>query len=570
MHATTPFMTDTVSAEWNPGWQPTRKRLNIWRRLRVWHRRHITGPFDSSSILERVHEDAHWSGRYAFMIAMSAGIAILGLLLSSPAVIIGAMLVSPLMGPIVGLGLSLATIDWAEVRKSIVALAAGSALAVLLCTFLVLASPLKDMTPEILARTRPNLFDLLVAVFSGLAGGYATVRGRGEAIVGVAIATALMPPLAVVGYGIATGNVPVLSGAFALFLTNFLAISLAAGLVARFFGFGSALTPRQSKGQLAALLVLAVVLATPLFFSLRQIAWEALASRSMRTALNQEFGGSGRISSLDPNFSGSEVVVRATVLTDRYHDKAKVDLERRLGDTMKRRVRMELNQVLVNQSDAQTDLDRARTMEAHNRDDLVARADMAARLSLVSGVAVTDVLVDPIARVASVQSLPGQSLAQVMDSEERLAANSPGWTIKLLPPAGPFPPIDLSVAEFSTGKEEERTELADSDRSDVKAIVWALERLGTDSIRVTARQLSGEPRARAVERGTRVADALREKGLNVELSPPLPVDRQLERAKGTASMVAVQLEPLARSAQPEADGKENGSAAINQSRKQEV
>ena len=130
------------------------------------------------------------------MTMMSAGIAVLGLLLSSPAVVIGAMLISPLMNPILGLGFSLALFDFAELRRSLSALAIGATAALLFTAFIVLVSPLKAPTAEILARTRPNLFDLLVALFAALAGTFAIIRGRGETIVGVAIATALMPPLA--------------------------------------------------------------------------------------------------------------------------------------------------------------------------------------------------------------------------------------------------------------------------------------------------------------------------------------------------------------------------------------
>ena len=117
---------------------------------------------------------------------MSAGIAILGLLLSSPAVVIGAMLISPLMGPIVGLGFGLATFDGTRSGGQPLALSApGVVLALVFCSlFIALLSPLRLVTSEISSRTRPNLFDLLVALFSGLAGTYAVIRGRHGAIVG--------------------------------------------------------------------------------------------------------------------------------------------------------------------------------------------------------------------------------------------------------------------------------------------------------------------------------------------------------------------------------------------------
>jgi uncharacterized hydrophobic protein (TIGR00271 family) len=146
------------------------------------------------------------------MVMMSAGIAVLGLLLSSPAVVIGAMLISPLMSPILGLGFSLALFNFAEMRRSMIALAVGAAAAILFTALIVTISPLQAPTSEIIARTRPNLFDLPVALFASLAGSFAIIRGRGDTIVGVAIATALMPPLAVVGSGLATWNMAVLGG----------------------------------------------------------------------------------------------------------------------------------------------------------------------------------------------------------------------------------------------------------------------------------------------------------------------------------------------------------------------
>ena len=522
------------------------------RKLKAWHRRSIIGQVDHAAVLKRVRDEAGWSGRYIFMIAMSAGIAILGLLLSSPAVIIGAMLISPLMAPIIGLGFALATFDWPEVRRSLVALVMGTLLAVGFTALVVMASPLRDITPEILARTRPNLFDLLVAVFSALAGGYATIRGRGETIVGVAIATALMPPLAVVGFGLATWNTPILVGAFALFLTNFIAIALSAAMIARFFGFGSQLSPRQTWRQAAALLMVLAVLAVPLALSLRQIAWEAWATRTARSAVLQEFGPNSRIVSLDPDFAGEKTVVRATVLTDRVHGMAGPDLERRLTKSLRRPVQLQLSQVLVNQGDGRAELDRARTADAEARADQIARADMAARLSLVSGVPVEEVLVDSVARVATVQVRGQAGLVGLMQAEARLAADSPGWSISLLPPPGPLPALSLSDAEPTA-----------DDLLLLDATGWALKRRGTDRALLTARQISGEPAARARARAEAIAALLSERGITVEVAPPLSPDRILERESGLEAARAVAVAPLppAPPAAPVEDADTASSAA---------
>lgn len=171
-----------------------------------WWRSAIVSSVDHEGVVARIESESGWSGRYVFMTMMSAAIVVLGLLLSSPAVVIGAMLISPLMNPILGLGFSLALLDFSETRRSLTALAAGAIVAIAFTAIIVLVSPLKAPTAEIMARTRPNLFDLLVALFATLAGTFAIIRDRGETLVGVAIATALMPPLAVVGMGLQPGT----------------------------------------------------------------------------------------------------------------------------------------------------------------------------------------------------------------------------------------------------------------------------------------------------------------------------------------------------------------------------
>ena len=134
----------------------------LWRSVPRWWRSHVIRGIDHQAVLERVRADDGWSPSYAFMILMSAGIAVLGLLLSSPAVVIGAMLISPLMGPIIGLGFGMALVDGNEMRRTAMTLAGGVLLAVLFTALIVFFSPIKDITSEIAARTPPRLVGRLV------------------------------------------------------------------------------------------------------------------------------------------------------------------------------------------------------------------------------------------------------------------------------------------------------------------------------------------------------------------------------------------------------------------------
>lgn len=321
------------------------KRWDHLRLYRRWQRNLIT--VDHARVMDRIVEESGWSARYFFMIIMSAGIAVLGLLLSSPAVVIGAMLISPLMNPILGLGFSLALFDFSGMRRSLGALAAGSAAAVVFTALIVLASPLQAPTTEIIARTRPNLFDLLVALFAALAGTFAIIRGRGETIVGVAIATALMPPLAVVGYGVATWNLTVLGGAAALFVTNFVTIALAATVMARLYGFGNFLSSQQSWTQTVLLLLVFVAMAIPLGISLSRIASESLALNQIRSTLTERFGETARVTQLDVDFDAKPIRVRSVVITPRERMQRGDGLQTELAKRLGRPVRLQLDQVLL-------------------------------------------------------------------------------------------------------------------------------------------------------------------------------------------------------------------------------
>lgn len=205
-------------------------RRQIERLLRVDSR-------EKPEVYTRVFEATEVASlNYWLEVSFSAGIATFGLVLNSPAVVIGAMLISPLMGPIMAAGLSFAAADLYLGLKSLVTLVASIAGAVALSAVLVWLVPFHSPTTEILSRTNPNLLDLGVAFFSGLAGSIVVCRGGGgggvTALPGVAIAVALMPPLCTVGFGVGSGwNWSIVSGAGLLFLTNLVAIVASAFLV---------------------------------------------------------------------------------------------------------------------------------------------------------------------------------------------------------------------------------------------------------------------------------------------------------------------------------------------------
>lgn len=181
---------------------------------------------------------------YWLEIVFSAAIAVFGLVVNSPAVIIGAMLISPLMGPIMATGLALAAGDLYLAMKAIAKLIISVALAVGLSAVIVWSLPFHSITAEILARINPNLLDLGIALFSGLAGSVAVSRTAGGSGVttlpGVAIAVALMPPLCTIGFGLGSGaNTRIMGGAGLLFLTNLVAIIASAFLVFLLLGMNA-------------------------------------------------------------------------------------------------------------------------------------------------------------------------------------------------------------------------------------------------------------------------------------------------------------------------------------------
>ncbi len=416
-----------------------------------WWRKDVTGTVDQIAVIEKRRAECQLSARYLLMISMSAGIAVLGLLQGSAAVVIGAMLLSPLMDPIMGVGFALAVGDFQWLRQSAKSLALGVAFAIIFCALIVFFSPVQTITAEIAARTRPTLFDLGVAIFSSVAGAYAMIRGREGTIVGVAIATALMPPLAVVGFGLATWNGTVFWGALFLFITNLTAIALTATAMARAYGFSTSLSEKQTQMQVFLIFGAFVVLAIPLFLSLRQIVWESNASRQINSVIMQTFDGRARVSQIEPNYEGDPIQVVATVLTPEIIGDAEMQASLEISERLERPVDVSLTQVRVGTSEdaaeeAQLAAARAQEAEAAERVE-----DLADRLALLAGVPLDDVTVDRQRRRAVVISRPleGATMATYAELERRIDATEPEWDIRFTPPIRPLPDITFDGEEVT-------------------------------------------------------------------------------------------------------------------------
>lgn len=188
--------------------------------------------------VESIRKGVEFKGATLWILIFAIFMASLGLNVNSTAVIIGAMLISPLMGPIMGVGLSVGLNDFELMKRSLKSFLIATLFSVTTATIFFLVSPVAEGQSELLARTSPTIYDVFIALMGGLAGVVAlSTKEKGNVIPGVAIATALMPPLCTAGYGLATGNLIYFLGAFYLYFINSVFISLATFIGVRVMHF---------------------------------------------------------------------------------------------------------------------------------------------------------------------------------------------------------------------------------------------------------------------------------------------------------------------------------------------
>ena len=251
---------------------------NILRRILIYLKSliHLSDEIDYENASASIRKNIAFKGTNVFILACAIIIASVGLNVNSIPVIIGAMLVSPVMGPILGFGLGLGTEDNHLVKDSLKNFSVMVIISIIASSLFFLLSPLSLANPsELLARTNPTIYDVLIALFGGLAGIIETSRkDKGSVITGVAIATALMPPLCTVGYGISIWKGSVIFGALYLFIINSIFIALATFGAVKYFRFPIVEVSSENRTHLpkaAVYIILTIVLVPSIITAINTI-----------------------------------------------------------------------------------------------------------------------------------------------------------------------------------------------------------------------------------------------------------------------------------------------------------
>lgn len=299
----------------NQNTPPTKQEIkDIWQRLKgfLTELLDIRQGAEPKITIEGIKKDIPFKGHTAWILVFSIFIASIGLNTNSAAVVIGAMLISPLMGPILGIGLSIGINDIETLRRSLVNFGVMVLLSVLTAFVYFKISPFQIPSNEILNRTEPTLLDVLIAIFGGLAGIVAGSRKeKSNAIPGVAIATALMPPLCTAGFGLATGNYPYFFGALYLFGINTVFIALSTFVVVKYLRFPLAkyATAAKRKKVNRAVILVALVVVLPSVYTFYQILDRTLFEKHASVFLEEHV-----------NYPGAEMIKNSVNLEKREID----------------------------------------------------------------------------------------------------------------------------------------------------------------------------------------------------------------------------------------------------------
>lgn len=273
-------------------------------------------------IIEVITRNVEFKGTNLWTLIFAIFIASIGLNVNSTAVIIGAMLISPLMGPIMGIGLGIGIFDFKLVKIAVKNLLIAVLISLATSTIYFLITPLDEARSELLARTVPTIWDVLIAIFGGLAGIIAITRkSMGNAIPGVAIATALMPPLCTAGYGLSNGEWYYFFGAFYLFLINTIFISISTFLIVKFLKFkpkqfiDKAVEQRVRK----TIWIIAVLTILPSLYLAYRFVQQEVFNRQAKNFINKEIKARN-LYIVDRNINPETKEIKLVIFGDSLND----------------------------------------------------------------------------------------------------------------------------------------------------------------------------------------------------------------------------------------------------------
>lgn len=294
------------------------------------------GSEEKDIIIENVKDDSDFSSARFWTLVFAIGLASVGLNINSVPVVIGAMLISPLMGPVVSMGLALAINDWGLMRRSLRNLSILVFISVVISAIYFALSPITNAQSELLARTQPTIFDVLIAIFGGAVGFIGVSRERFNNIIpGVAIATALIPPLCTVGYGIGTLQIEFIFGAFYLFLINCIFICLSSLLVAKYLKLPkvkyTSETHQKKVRRIIATIIIVIV--TPAIFLAVTFVKQNNFYQNADNFIKTSFLDRGHVIIYkNLSFTPKEQTIEVAFLDDIFSDERIEEIKSRLAD----------------------------------------------------------------------------------------------------------------------------------------------------------------------------------------------------------------------------------------------
>lgn len=316
---------------------------------------------DKKAVIEEIKSKKSMSGANAWMLMCSIIIASIGLDQDSDAVIIGAMLISPLMSPILGIGLGIGINDKEVLKKAFIHFSVAILIAIFTSWIYFSLTPFGDITPAIAARTAPNALDVLVAIFGGLAGIISIARKDiSTTLPGVAIATALMPPLCVAGYGLAIGDFNFALNAFYLFILNTSFICIATYVIVRFlrFPYRQYLNKKERRRNRLVVLLFGLFIIVPSLFLLSKVVEKNNTQKTIKEFIENDFGE-------DNIFMDSHTILEtdtsSTLVLKVYGDAINPDNEASYADLLEKRGLPGWKVKVIKSSEV--DLDEFKTLE---------------------------------------------------------------------------------------------------------------------------------------------------------------------------------------------------------------